>query len=162
MGALCGTSKQTIFKYETGVVSNIPIQRLEALAQALQVPLAYLIEDQKDAAARFLPEDFLYRLRTAGYRVTPAFDTAEGDFRNGDGEHRIFSVEDLRSGQSYIYHEENLRQAAADPESFLAGLQEAGAGDPEEGPQIRQLLRQLTPAQRAVIIAQMESMLARN
>ena len=42
LGALCGTTKQTIFKYETGVVTNIPLDRLELLADQLGVTPAYL------------------------------------------------------------------------------------------------------------------------
>lgn len=42
LGALCGTTKQTIFKYETGIVTNIPLDRLEQLAEKLDVTPAYL------------------------------------------------------------------------------------------------------------------------
>ncbi len=54
LGALCDTTKQTIFKYETGVVTNIPLDRLELLAQRLGVTPAYLTGWESDAAA--LPE----------------------------------------------------------------------------------------------------------
>ncbi len=43
LGALCGTTKQTIFKYEMGIVTNIPLDRLELLAQKLDVTPAYLL-----------------------------------------------------------------------------------------------------------------------
>lgn len=43
LGALCGTSKQTIFKYESGLVTNIPLSRLGRIASALGVTEAYLI-----------------------------------------------------------------------------------------------------------------------
>lgn len=42
LGALCNTTKQTIFKYETGIVTNIPLDRLELLAEKLGVTPAYL------------------------------------------------------------------------------------------------------------------------
>ena len=42
LGELCGTTKQTIFKYETGVVTNIPLDRLENLAEKLGVTPGYL------------------------------------------------------------------------------------------------------------------------
>ena len=35
LGALCGTTKQTIFKYETGVITNVPLERLEKIAEVL-------------------------------------------------------------------------------------------------------------------------------
>lgn len=43
LGEKCGTTKQTIFKYETGVVTNIPIDRLEAIAEAVNVSAAWLL-----------------------------------------------------------------------------------------------------------------------
>lgn len=43
LGLLCGTSKQTIFKYEKGVVTNIPLDRLEKIADALHTTPAYLM-----------------------------------------------------------------------------------------------------------------------
>ncbi|MBO4914407.1 MAG: LexA family transcriptional regulator [Oscillospiraceae bacterium] len=42
LGELCGTTKQTIFKYETGIVTNIPLDRLELLAEHLGVTPGYL------------------------------------------------------------------------------------------------------------------------
>ena len=38
----CKTTKQTIYKYESGLVTNIPLDRLEAIADALGVSSAYL------------------------------------------------------------------------------------------------------------------------
>ena len=55
LGALCGTTKQTIFKYETGVVTNIPLDRLEELSGKLGVTPAYLVGWTTDAALD-LPE----------------------------------------------------------------------------------------------------------
>lgn len=43
LGALCGTTKQTIFKYENEIVTNIPLDRLEKIALALDVSPAYLM-----------------------------------------------------------------------------------------------------------------------
>ncbi len=42
LGELCGTTKQTIFKYESGIVTNIPLDRLTLLAEKLGVTPAYL------------------------------------------------------------------------------------------------------------------------
>ena len=38
----CKTTKQTIFKYENGIVTNIPYDKLELLVVALDVSPAYL------------------------------------------------------------------------------------------------------------------------
>lgn len=43
LGKLCKTTKQTIYKYETGIVTNIPIDKLEAIANALGIPAASLL-----------------------------------------------------------------------------------------------------------------------
>ena len=49
-----GESKQTIYKYESGVITNIPISKLELIAKVLNSSPAYLTgweEDKKEAAA---------------------------------------------------------------------------------------------------------------
>ena len=38
-----GTSKQTIHKYESGIISNIPPRKIELLAKALDTTPAYLM-----------------------------------------------------------------------------------------------------------------------
>lgn len=43
LGKKCGTTKQTIYKYETGAVTNIPIDKLEVIAGAVNVPAARLL-----------------------------------------------------------------------------------------------------------------------
>lgn len=43
LGKKCGTTKQTIFKYENGIVTNIPMGRLEKIADVLEVSPAYLM-----------------------------------------------------------------------------------------------------------------------
>jgi len=55
LGALCGTTKQTIFKYEMGIVTNIPLDRLELLSEKLGVTPAYLVGWTTDEAVA-LPE----------------------------------------------------------------------------------------------------------
>lgn len=55
LGKACGTTKQTIYKYETGTVTNIPLDRLELIAQAVHVPAAELMGWAKEKNAA--PED---------------------------------------------------------------------------------------------------------
>ena len=43
LGKLCGTTKQTIFKYENDIVTNIPMDRIEAIASHLNVTPAFLM-----------------------------------------------------------------------------------------------------------------------
>ncbi len=49
LGERCGTTKQTVFKYESGVVTNIPLDRLEQLAAVLEVTPGYLTGWAEDA-----------------------------------------------------------------------------------------------------------------
>lgn len=43
LGKLCGTTKQTIYKYETGKITNIPFDRLERIASIVNVPSTTLL-----------------------------------------------------------------------------------------------------------------------
>lgn len=43
LGVACGTTKQSIFKYETGIITNIPLNRIEKIAEVLGVSPAYLM-----------------------------------------------------------------------------------------------------------------------
>ena len=47
LGKLCGTTKQTIYKYESGIVTNIPLDRVETIAAALNVTSASLLGWEK-------------------------------------------------------------------------------------------------------------------
>jgi len=53
LGLLCGTTKQTIFKYESGIVTNLPFDRLERIAEVLDVSPIYLTGWADDAALDF-------------------------------------------------------------------------------------------------------------
>lgn len=46
-----GTTKQNIYKYEKGIITNLPIEKLEALASALETSPAYLMgwDDEDDS-----------------------------------------------------------------------------------------------------------------
>ena len=48
LGKACGVTKQTIFKYETGVVTNIPLDKLMLISDALNVSAAYLMGWEDD------------------------------------------------------------------------------------------------------------------
>lgn len=43
LGTMCGTTKQTIYKYETGIITNIPLDRLERISSALDTTTAHLM-----------------------------------------------------------------------------------------------------------------------
>lgn len=52
LGKICGTTKQSIFKYETGIVTNIPMDRLCKIADALNVTPAWLMGWTEDDGPR--------------------------------------------------------------------------------------------------------------
>lgn len=53
-----GTSKQTIHRYETGIIANIPSDKIEALAKVLQTTPAYLMGWEDNLPAPNITEDF--------------------------------------------------------------------------------------------------------
>ena len=59
LGATCGTTKQSIFKYESGVVTNIPLDRLEKIAVALDVSPAYLMGWDEPEQPKPLPSNIM-------------------------------------------------------------------------------------------------------
>lgn len=50
LGRACKITKQTIYKYETGVITNIPLDKLEIIADVLGVSSAYLAGWSDDSA----------------------------------------------------------------------------------------------------------------
>lgn len=53
LGDAVGTTKQNIYKYETGMITNIPIERLEDIAEALHMKPGELCgweEENRDPA----------------------------------------------------------------------------------------------------------------
>lgn len=50
LGRACKITKQTIYKYETGVITNIPLDKLEIIADVLDVSSAYLAGWSDDPA----------------------------------------------------------------------------------------------------------------
>lgn len=52
VGKHIGTTKQTLYKYETGIITNIPIDKIDAIARLFDVSPAYLMGwDEEEATA---------------------------------------------------------------------------------------------------------------
>jgi transcriptional regulator with XRE-family HTH domain len=51
---LCNTTRQTIYKYENEIVTNIPYDRIESLSKALNTTPAYLMgwEEEKETLTK--------------------------------------------------------------------------------------------------------------
>ena len=56
LGRKCGTTKQTIYKYEIGKVTNIPLGRLQKIADTVGVTAAYLMGLEDPAPDLPLPD----------------------------------------------------------------------------------------------------------
>ena len=70
-----GVAIQTIFKYENEIVTNIPLDKLERIAEALHTTPAYLMGWEKDtekANAVFLPEQKIH--------MVPLYESASAGF----------------------------------------------------------------------------------
>ena len=67
LGEAIGETKQTIYKYEHGIISNIPLQNIEKIAKALRCPPVVLTgwenEDYKDKAQQDRDEALLEAFR---------------------------------------------------------------------------------------------------
>lgn len=57
LGKRCGVKKQTIYKYESGVITNIPIDKIEMIANATNVSTAYLMGWDKPSQKEIESED---------------------------------------------------------------------------------------------------------
>lgn len=53
---LCNTTKQTIFKYENEIVTNIPYDKIVLLSKALRVSPSYLFGWEEDKESPAEPE----------------------------------------------------------------------------------------------------------
>jgi transcriptional regulator with XRE-family HTH domain len=56
------TTKQTIYKYETGIITNIPLDKLEKIAQLLNVPAAYLAGWDKETQYQLSNNDAMAKI----------------------------------------------------------------------------------------------------
>ena len=77
LGKACGVTKQTIFKYENNIITNIPLDRLEMMADALVVSSAYLMGWSDSTERKELPPGVLPMPKMKEWPVIGA--TACGD-----------------------------------------------------------------------------------
>ena len=75
LGKAAGIGKTTILRYETGVITNIPSDRIERIAEALSVTPAYLMGwDEKPK------EDTIFILDDYKYYEVPRFESIAAGF----------------------------------------------------------------------------------
>lgn len=56
-GRLIGTSKQTLYKYENDIITNIPIDKIEALAKLYSVSESYIMGWESPSEKQKIPKD---------------------------------------------------------------------------------------------------------
>jgi Predicted transcriptional regulators len=64
-----GTTKQTINKYELGIITNIPLNKIEKLASALDCTISDLLGSQKEKPA--LKGKLIEEIENLFTRLTP-------------------------------------------------------------------------------------------
>lgn len=67
LGVAVGVSKATIQRYETGIISNIPSDKIELLAKALQTSPAYLMGWEEDPQKGLYQVEGILSVKTRRY-----------------------------------------------------------------------------------------------
>lgn len=106
LGKSFGATKQTVYKYETGIITNIPLDNLEKMAVALGVSSAYLAGWENTEEYRAL------------HRIAEDMYTAKAPGRMAEDlsaeELEIVSILRKMSPEQLARELAYLRQAAAD------------------------------------------------
>lgn len=94
LGRLCGTTKQTIFKYENDIITNIPMDRLEAISHALHISPIYLMGWEDDPVSASDPEHTT--------NATHKFNVVRIASRDGTYQERHLSDQQLSALQAIL------------------------------------------------------------
>lgn len=103
LGTLCGTTKQTIFKYENGVITNIPLDRIERIADAVGVSAARLLGweyDEKSTAEKNLAIMESY----SEYQTSGRSDACEAMLRTFGSEYSIDLTRNIGDKTALLYY----------------------------------------------------------
>lgn len=57
VGSIIGVTKQTLYKYENGIITNIPSDKIQALAKLYNVNPAYIMGWETDAQGDIVPTE---------------------------------------------------------------------------------------------------------
>ena len=118
-----GTTKQNIYKYETGIITNIPSDRLEAIAAALNVSPSYLMGWEGQLLAELSEEKQSGR--------TAAKDEMRRIFGTEHSAHAIYACKDKRK-IAILYYKALERNAAFELSSILEKIEGMDAGELEK------------------------------
>lgn len=78
LAEIVDVSKQSLYKYETGIVTNIPSDKIEAIADALSTTPAYLMGWDNKTTSRYDPAtiDRALKMYTEYQKLIPEIQTA--------------------------------------------------------------------------------------
>nr|DAD85668.1 MAG TPA: helix-turn-helix domain protein [Siphoviridae sp. ctP6113] len=120
LGTLCGTTKQTIFKYENNIVTNIPTDRMEKIAEVLNVTPAYLMGWEGFALESIIEENTSGRARAK-----------EEMFQTFGGEHSTLSTRLQGDKIALLYYKAMDRRCVQELQGMLEIVDEMGYSDLE-------------------------------
>lgn len=96
LGKVCGTTKQTIYKYENGIITNIPLDRIEQIANVTGVSAASLLGWSEPLPENIIPMPKMRRIPLLGTIAcgTPitAAENYDGDVDIPDNIHADFAL----------------------------------------------------------------------
>ena len=96
---LVGVTRQTVQKYESGVISNIPSDKIELLAKALDVTPAYLMgwEDEKPAKDDIYQYDNIYPIELKKFPLLGEIACGEPVFATEDRKSYVLAGSDIKA-----------------------------------------------------------------
>lgn len=98
MAEKIGTTKQTIYKYEMGLITNIPSDKIEAMARLFDVSPSYLMgwEDEKDYDLKNIKNiDSIFPITVKKFPLLGEIACGEPILANEDRESYILSGTDI-------------------------------------------------------------------
>lgn len=98
MAEKIGTTKQTIYKYEMGLITNIPSDKIEAMARLFDVSPSYLMgwEDEKDYDITNIKNiDSIFPITVKKFPLLGEISCGEPILANEDRESYILSGTDI-------------------------------------------------------------------
>lgn len=120
VGAKVGVTKQTLYKYEAGIVTNIPISNIEKLAKTFDVPPAFIMGwDEKTTSKNIvaLPSDPNRK------RLAKAYNAI-----NGEGQGKVADyAEDLDESGRYK-RQDDILPLSEDIGAYIMTIGSAAAG----------------------------------
>lgn len=111
-----GVTKQAIYKYENGIVTNIPLDRLEQIASALSVSSAYLMGWTDDPTG------------SGRAYTTPNYINDQPEKKLPDILYRYDELSDDQQREVLAFMEFKLAQQTKNPDGYIGKVAAFGSG----------------------------------